>query len=299
MTHTALGAPKDLWHIKNISNSLGRNYSRWQQVARFMTLVLKSGHVPVGDRSMTDTTCASILCKWLACHPFTFDEIYHHWILPISWHPELIPEAQHTSQTRENFDDLDDGSITEGDDHIWQGGKALLMGSGNWQDWFSTALMEKVLGKHPVHEDESEPKSKTPWCTMANNLNDSPIHSSSPIEYGSEDEFEVSHGWLILNKDFALTCLLSDGWQDSISLKLLWRFPKSSGSYWKPAAILKSGLDQVFGWTKSWFRCTWPCQRYSPSWKWANPTKHLCKAKWPSGTASITEYYGISCSKAS
>ena len=41
-----------------------------------------------------------------------------------------------------------DGSISDGDDHIWSGDHNILKGGGGWQKTFDGVEINKILGKH-------------------------------------------------------------------------------------------------------------------------------------------------------
>jgi hypothetical protein len=76
-------------------------------------------------------------------------EIYRRRVIPLYRHRELVPKEDGSPESVADDDLSDhDGTITEGDDHLWQGGKEALTGSGDWQERFSESSMAKVLGKY-------------------------------------------------------------------------------------------------------------------------------------------------------
>lgn len=64
--------------------------------------------------------------------------------MPIYRHPELHP----IGEERGTYDDLDDGSISDGDDIAWLGDKAVLS-SGQWRD----VARGSLLGKRAREDD--------------------------------------------------------------------------------------------------------------------------------------------------
>jgi hypothetical protein len=78
-----------------------------------------------------------LLCKHLVAAvpdpPSTFwGEIYRRRVVPFYRHPAICPE--NTARRRvPRYIDPDDGSITEGDDHLTSGNPKLLQGGGDWK----------------------------------------------------------------------------------------------------------------------------------------------------------------------
>lgn len=150
-------------------------------------------------------------------------------ILPIYRHPALIPKASDNACiTNVGELEADGGNITDGDDHIWCGDKRTLEGGGGWRDTgflagnrlggstnrvgnLKRARAEHdgeipVSGESQLQEDAREHKRiRTVECidltsssppreiatTEYEQVDEIP-RSSSPIEYGSADENEVS-----------------------------------------------------------------------------------------------------------
>ena len=144
-------------------------------------------------------------------------------VLPIYRHPALVAKGL-INETSPAYIEPD-GTISDGDDHIWSGDCNILKGGGGWQKTFDAVEMNKVLGKRkqedsqkqempptvktmtqtgldldlvetidltmsssPAPEEDSMIVEDEPFCTSSNVVSG----SSSPVEYGSEDEEEVS-----------------------------------------------------------------------------------------------------------
>jgi hypothetical protein len=143
--------------------------------------------------------------------------------LPIYRHPALVAKGL-INETSPAYIEPD-GSISDGDDHIWSGDCNILKGGSGWRKTFDAVEMNKVLGKRkredsqkqempptvktmtqtgldldlvetidltmsssPALEEDSMIVEDEPFCTSSNVVSG----SSSPVEYGSEDEEEVS-----------------------------------------------------------------------------------------------------------
>jgi hypothetical protein len=165
-----------------------------------------------------------------------WSEVYRRRVLPIYRHHELVQRSNETLESqprirkRKHTTYLEvDGSITDGDDHVWLGDPNVIGGAGDWKSILSSSNIAKALGKQERHEDNQQREhfwkrlDNLASETNANQLvpdSDSemakveeadvinllifksppPIdsamieipRSSSPIAYGSGDEDEVS-----------------------------------------------------------------------------------------------------------
>ncbi|KAG6858141.1 hypothetical protein C0995_002320, partial [Termitomyces sp. Mi166 len=70
-----------------------------------------------------------------------FSQVIRRRVLPIYQHPKL--KLKNTEDSPFTFNDFD-GSITDGDDHIWSGDQDILRGGGGWRQ---LAGSFGVLGK--------------------------------------------------------------------------------------------------------------------------------------------------------
>jgi hypothetical protein len=161
-------------------------------------------------------------------------EVVRRRALPIYRHPALVAKGSTDGTSLAYIEP--DGSISDGDDHIWSGDHDILKGGGGWWKTFNAVEMNKVLGKRqresmdiainpqlPPHSRKQEMLStgktmtqtsrdldlvETIDLTMSSSpapendsmiVEDEPFYvssnavsgSSSPVEYGSEDEEEV------------------------------------------------------------------------------------------------------------
>ena len=72
-------------------------------------------------------------------------EVVRRRALPIYQHPALVAKG-----SPDGIAYIEpDGSISDGDDHVWSGDHNILKGGGGWRKTFNDAdTMDKVLGKH-------------------------------------------------------------------------------------------------------------------------------------------------------
>ena len=116
-------------------------------------------------------------------------EVIRRRALPIYQHPALV--AKGSTNGRAYIEP--DGSISDGDDHIWSGDHNILKGGGGWQKTFDEAEMVKVLGKHQREssdittinpqlppQPEQEMKSTTETQTAFNLVETIDLTMSSP-----------------------------------------------------------------------------------------------------------------------
>jgi MULE transposase domain len=85
-------------------------------------------------------------------------EVVRRRTLPIYQHPALtakgLPERVAYVEP--------DGSISDGDDHIWSGDHNILKGGGGWRKTFNNSEIDKVLGKRQRESTEITPNSQPP-----------------------------------------------------------------------------------------------------------------------------------------
>ena len=147
--------------------------------------------------------------------------VYRRRTTPLYRHHELDESCQTTGTKRKHSAYIDiDGSISDGDDHVWLGNLMILEGGGGWKSILSAENMETALGKQS--EDKHRDKNaKTGHCgpnspteldpallsreedevmdllavtapsSPSSGSNISLQRSSSPVMYGSDDEAEV------------------------------------------------------------------------------------------------------------
>ena len=100
------------------------------------------------------------LCKHLVqavAHPPTnfWHEVIHCCTVPIYQHPALVPkldDSRHSSPIPIGYLDPKHGSITDGDDHIWSGDKAILKGGGGWHN----KLVDHTSAVEYVRSDDDD-----------------------------------------------------------------------------------------------------------------------------------------------
>ncbi|KAG6848015.1 hypothetical protein H0H93_004170 [Arthromyces matolae] len=85
---------------------------------------------------------AQHLCKHLVHavgtpHPDFWREVYRRRVAPIYRHSALV--ASSADQDSTSHISGDDGSITDGDDHVWTGGNRESLGQGGWRDILADA----------------------------------------------------------------------------------------------------------------------------------------------------------------
>ncbi|KAJ6592145.1 hypothetical protein DFH09DRAFT_1136732, partial [Mycena vulgaris] len=82
-------------------------------------------------------------------------EVVRRRTLPLYRHPALVPWGQQHAEYMEPTD----GSITDGDDHLWSSDPKLLPGGGGWRELeFSTS---SLLGKRAQSRQESDASSSS------------------------------------------------------------------------------------------------------------------------------------------
>jgi hypothetical protein len=65
-------------------------------------------------------------------------------VVPIYRHTALVQKGMDGEvASSDGFVDLDDGTITEGDDHVWLGNPDVLRGGGGWRDLDAVQLLGK------------------------------------------------------------------------------------------------------------------------------------------------------------
>lgn len=169
-------------------------------------------------------------------------EVVRRRVQPIYRHPALVAIGDTASESGAYIEP--DGSITDGDDHIWSGDRDVLKGGGGWRQAFTDAEVERVLGKRrrsstdiaekprlrvpqePQDAVAVAPPSATEVIDLTMDSSPEPDfgmdekgdtdtvddmgstqRSSSPIEYGSEGEEEVSENIKLSSENSAYICL--------------------------------------------------------------------------------------------
>jgi hypothetical protein len=133
-------------------------------------------------------------------------EVIRRRTVPIYQHSELKTK----SHTQIEEYEASNGGITDGDDHIWSGDQNVLKGGGGWRDLDENILQpQHVLGKHALEDDTrlatGGKRARTSEVIDLTHSSPAPEdaqedeemlvdqqQSSSPIDYGSGDENEVS-----------------------------------------------------------------------------------------------------------
>lgn len=93
---------------------------------------------------------------------------------PLYKHPHLIGG---------DYEDADNGTITDGDDHVWNGDERLLSG-GRWRE---IGASEKILGKRARELEDVEDDE----VNIGNRLSTPPRSSSPFVGHGADEEDEV------------------------------------------------------------------------------------------------------------
>ena len=106
--------------------------------------MLRNGLAPVVSKNTTAIIFASTWFSQLILLRSFWREVIRRRALPIYQHPALV--AKGSTNGRAYIEP--DGSISDGDDHIWSGDHNILKGGGEWQKTFNEAEMAKVSGEH-------------------------------------------------------------------------------------------------------------------------------------------------------
>ncbi|KAG6819142.1 hypothetical protein H0H93_014943 [Arthromyces matolae] len=173
--------------------------------------------------SIKDFTCscgrqkydAHLLCKHLVQSielPSTrfWCQVIRRRTLPFYHHKELKPKEGSSSGS--DADDAHvDGGITDGDDHEWTGDAEILEGGGGWSELLGQSGEASKTSKRKRARNSTE-KDQSPRITEKSKrarveaeiidltssspgpipVDDIPeVRSSSPLEYGSEDEYNT------------------------------------------------------------------------------------------------------------
>ncbi|KAG6871056.1 hypothetical protein C0995_008729, partial [Termitomyces sp. Mi166 len=150
---------------------------------------------------------------YMFCH-FRYKVICRR-VLPIYQHPKL--KLKNTEDSPFTFNDFN-GSITDGNDHIWSGDQDILHGGGGWHQLAGsfgvlgkrrTVALDQDLDMHAknlVEVSQASSLKKRPHTIdlefidltysspppeITKETTDSPLCSSSLIQYGSGDEQEL------------------------------------------------------------------------------------------------------------
>lgn len=60
----------------------------------------------------------------------------------------MVPILEGQSWKQQEYVDPDDGSITDGDDHVWVGNPEILRGGGGWRDFDMVGLGRRMREDH-------------------------------------------------------------------------------------------------------------------------------------------------------
>ena len=60
----------------------------------------------------------------------------------------MVPILESQSWKQQEYVDPDDGSITDGDDHVWVGNPEILRGGGGWRDFDMVGLGRRMREDH-------------------------------------------------------------------------------------------------------------------------------------------------------
>ena len=214
--------------ILNDSHRLGRpkQLTTYQKYFKASWKKLSESHISdkVYETNIKDWTCTCgrqkydrhHLCKHLvkAVAPPSkrfWREVVRRRTLPIYRHSEL-----RTKDGMQLEELASDDGTTDGDDHIWSGDRDILKGGGGWRDLEQQASQPpSVLGKRAHHgqdghfgDDQGSTQGQTKRARTSEVIDltqSSPApedakvvemlvdhQSSSPIDYGSGDEHDVS-----------------------------------------------------------------------------------------------------------
>ena len=91
----------------------------------------------------------------------------------------------------QEYVDPDDGSITDGDDHVWVGNPEILRGSGRWRDFDIIGLGKRLREDHS--NERTEARSSSPA--------DSELICTA-IQYGDEDTILEEEVCYFISLDF-------------------------------------------------------------------------------------------------
>ncbi|KAG6814961.1 hypothetical protein H0H87_006272 [Tephrocybe sp. NHM501043] len=144
-----------------------------------------------------------------------WEQVIHQLTVPFYCHTELKPKNQRENVTcDDNLLGLLDGGIAGGDDHEWAGDVDALRGGGGWKQLMErkgepittgiSSLSKRKRRDAETHTSDSEPPAKSMRTHEVIDLTASSptpedtemiseeVRSSSPIEYGAEDENQVN-----------------------------------------------------------------------------------------------------------
>ena len=123
-----------------------------------------------------------------------WSEVYRRRTLPIYRHHELVEKSSKPSESqpitgkRKHVNYLEvDGSITDGDDHVWLGDPMVIGGNGQWKYLLSLSNLVQVLGKQTSDEHctkiqrkskDSPPKTNLQLATPQESAEDTVSMSS-------------------------------------------------------------------------------------------------------------------------
>ena len=154
-----------------------------------------------------------LLCKHLVqavpAFPIKFwTQLHRRRVKPFYWHPDLVSHLQNIDQLPFPSAAASTDDVNNGDDRIWTGDKELLRGGGGWKTLREDNM--SLLGKRirPVTDEgerrdvaQPHPSSESAAVNLipTSSPSTSPMRSSSPVGYGSDDEHQVCiHATLFL-----------------------------------------------------------------------------------------------------
>jgi hypothetical protein len=102
-------------------------------------------------------------------------------VRPIYQHPELVKKGQ----PHGTYINVTDGSITDGDDQEWTGDPSVLA-NGDWRNLRNVQSLGKRRRSSAFTSGTSSPHDE------GSVISDTFTRSSSPIEYGGDNDHEAS-----------------------------------------------------------------------------------------------------------
>jgi hypothetical protein len=119
-------------------------------------------------------------------------QVYRRRSTPIYRHPALVPILEGQPWVEHEYADPDDGSITDGDDHIWVGNPEVLRGGGGWRDFDMVGLGKRL--REDRSKERTEDRSSSP-------ADSEPVRAA--IRYGDEDAVPEEEVCILILFNFA------------------------------------------------------------------------------------------------
>lgn len=135
---------------------------------------------------------AHCLCKHLVqavpeLPPRFWHQVIRRCTVPIYKHPALHAIIKEALPVVPEYSDVEEGSITDGDDHKWLGNAKLWTGGGGWRLLSTTEASARILGKRKERSssvDHEEERSSRPYGSS---------DFSDGVGFDSDDDEQVCH----------------------------------------------------------------------------------------------------------